>query len=265
MKRLIFSLLYEDGNFVLSRNFTLQNVGNLEWLNDNYNFSKISYFIDELIILNVSKNKQIDKFCETIKKLTKNCFIPIAAGGGIKSIKDARNIINSGADKVVINSIIADNLDFINQTSKIYGSQSIIASVDLKKDKDTYFAYNNNGTNQVEEGFKYLMKISKLPIGEIYLNSMNKDGTGQGYDIDMLDILPKDNNLPIIIAGGAGNHNHLFDGLKNKKIDAVATAHLFNFVGDGLKNSRKSLLEKGINLPYWDEKQIENLKTEIAI
>ena len=90
-----------------------------------------------------------------------------------------------------------------------------------------------------------------MPIGEIYYNSIDRDGTGQGYLMEMLDILPDVISIPIIIAGGAGKYHHLSEGLKNDQVDAVATAHLFNFVGDGLIKAREGLLEEGYDLANW--------------
>ena len=80
-------------------------------------------------------------------------------------------------------------------------------------------------------------------IGELYLNSIDRDGTGQGYDFNMLNLLSKKMNIPVILAGGAGNSTHLLEGLLDKRVDAVATAHLFNFIGDGLKKARLDLIE----------------------
>ena len=106
-KRIIFTLLYDSGNFMLSRNFTLQKVGNTEWLEKNYDFSKLSFYIDELIILDVSrKHKNQTGFFEILKNITKKSFVPVSAGGGIKSVQDAHSFLRSGADKVVINSAI---------------------------------------------------------------------------------------------------------------------------------------------------------------
>ena len=99
-KRIIFTLIYENGFFMLSRNFRLQRVGNLNWLQRNYNFKNISFSIDELIILDVTReDRNIYKFSEDIKLLTEGCFIPIVAGGGVRSIEDAHLLLNSGADQ----------------------------------------------------------------------------------------------------------------------------------------------------------------------
>src|SRR5688572_15437119 len=101
-KRLIFTLLHDQGHFMLSRNFRLQRVGDLRWLQTNYDFSQISFSIDELIVLDVTRSRRDPAaFCEILKAVAKGCFVPIAAGGGIRSLEHARALLRSGADKVV--------------------------------------------------------------------------------------------------------------------------------------------------------------------
>ena len=99
-----------------------------------------------------------------------------------------------------------------------------------------------------------------LPVSELYLNSMDRDGTGQGYDYDLLDSLPIPMHIPIILAGGAGKDIHLIEGLNDSRVDAVGTAHLFNFVGDGLINARNLLYKIKMNLAKWDIQTAMNLK-----
>ena len=119
-KRLIFTLLVDGEDFVLSRNFTLQKVGNIEWLLKNFNFLKISSFIDELIILNVrNKKKNFKKFCSIIQDVTREIFIPIAAGGGIENVDDVKNILRNGADKIVINTLLIENHKELQKISKV--------------------------------------------------------------------------------------------------------------------------------------------------
>lgn len=260
-KRLIFTLLYNDGNFMLSRNFRLQKVGNLNWLQTNYDFSKISFFIDELIVLDVTRGKKnLKEFCSVLKKLTKDCFVPIAAGGGVKTIDNARSLLRSGADKIVVNSAFFTNIDFINHLSKEYGKQCIVGSVDiLKSSENEYQVWSDCGTKYEKGNASSLIKkIIKTSIGEIYINSINQDGTGQGYDLGLLDLLPKNISKPVILAGGVGNAIHLAEAINDKRIDAVSTAHLFNFIGDGLKEARNSLIDNGVDLPIWNPKNLES-------
>lgn len=253
-KRLIFTLLYSDGQFMLSRNFRLQKVGTLNWLQTNYNFSHISYFIDELIVLDVTRGeKNLNKFCSDLQKLAEGCFVPIAAGGGVRCVDTARKLLRSGADKVVINSTLYDKNRFISDLASEFGQQCIVASIDIKCGSDgEYNVWSNSGTLRVEGSVKDIIyQVAQNEVGEIYLNSIDRDGTGQGYDFTLLNFLPEDITKPIIFAGGVGNTSHLISGLQNTKVDAVATAHLFNFVGDGLSKARKTILEKNIKLAKW--------------
>jgi cyclase len=261
-KRMIFTLLYADGFFMLSRNFRLQKVGDLQWLKKNYNFSKISFSIDELIILDVSREERDEEsFLDIINSLTEECFIPIAAGGGINSLEQARQRLYSGADKIVINSLIASDQELIHELASEFGSQCIVVSVDVKKINENFTVWTQSGqTRQKERLDTWLSKIIKLPVGEIYLNSMDQDGTGQGYDVELLKYLPTSLMTPIILAGGAGKYQHFARGLLDAHVDAVATAHLFNFVGDGLEMARNKLLEDGFDLARWNVTEAINMR-----
>jgi cyclase len=253
-KRLIFTLLYKNGNFMLSRNFRLQQVGNLDWLFKNYVFSKISLSIDELIVLDVSRcDRNVEAFCRCLSAIARDCFVPISAGGGIRSIDHAQMLFHSGADKLIVNSLLSQNIDLLFELASLFGRQSIIASVDVKRSDDAIGVWTENGTRKENiDLFSWLTRLLQLPIGEIYLNSIDRDGTGQGYDLGLLKHLPESIQIPFILAGGAGTYEHLAEGLREANIDAVATAHLFNFIGDGLEKARQNLLSGGIDLPSWN-------------
>lgn len=265
-KRLIFSLLYSNGQFMLSRNFRLQKVGSLQWLKTNYNFSHISYSIDELIVLDVTRGKKShEEFCAALQQLTEGCFVPIAAGGGVRSIEDARNLLRSGADKVVVNSALYENNGFVGHLASEFGQQCVVASMDIKSSPDgKYQAWSESGNNCLDgSAANWIEKVTQDHVGELYLNSMDRDGTGQGYDLGLLDLLPVNMSKPVILVGGVGNATHLAAGLADPRVDAVATAHLFNFVGDGLKQARQSLISSGVELPLWDIQLLEqHLGTE---
>jgi len=256
-KRLIFTLLYNQGQFMLSRNFRLQSVGDITWLQKNYNFSKISFSIDELIVLDVSRGERnTEAFCDALKTLSKGCFVPIAAGGGVNTVEKARDLLRSGADKVVINTALYVEDGFISELASEFGEQCIVASMDVKNMGDNgYKVFSEDGSKSINASAKEWVKfVSNNAIGEIYLNSIDRDGTGQGYDMHLLDLLCEDISKPVILAGGAGNALHLAEGLSDLRVDAVATAHLFNFVGDGLKKARHSIIENGVELPVWNDR-----------
>jgi cyclase len=236
-----------------SRNFRLQKVGNLNWLEKNYKFQSIAFSLDELIVLNASKTeKNIIEFAKTVSNLVNDVFIPIAAGGGIRTLEDAELLFNSGADKLVLNTALVKSPELVKILVKQYGSQSIVASIDYKKVNGIYEVYIKDATIKIEMSLiEYIKYLETLKIGEIYLNSIEKDGTGFGYDFEIIKSLEKELNTPLIIAGGAGNENHLIEGLQLSVISAVATANLFNFIGDGLPKARIKVIEAGINLANW--------------
>lgn len=253
-KRIIFTLIYNDGFFMQSRNFRLQKVGNLDWLEKNYKFQKTAFYIDELIVLNASRSdKSMPQFAETISRLVKNVFIPIAAGGGIRTMEDAELLFNNGADKIVLNSILSENPKVVSQLIEKYGTQSIIASIDYKSNQFGHEVYTNDGSVKLDMPLSdYLKYVESLEIGEIYLNSIDQDGTGFGYDFETIKSLESQTHRPLIIAGGAGNENHLIEGLKTTGVSAVATANLFNFIGDGLPKARRKIITSGENIPNWE-------------
>ena len=132
-KRVIFTLLYKDGYFCLSRNFRLQRIGDPTWLTCNYGFSKIASSIDELIVLDVSgPPSSSESFLEVVEFITNEFFAPLALGGRIRSLSDAENLIRSGADKIVINNILAADPVLVSDMSSRFGSQAIVGSVDYR-------------------------------------------------------------------------------------------------------------------------------------
>jgi cyclase len=260
-KRLIFTLLFNEDRFMLSRNFRLQQVGDIGWLEKNYNFRETALSIDELVILNVERNRESsERFRFHTQRLNDDCFVPIAAGGGVRSVDDARALLRSGADKVVINSILDSDPMSVEELASEFGSQCLVASVDAKRVDGVIRPFVENGSRLVDATLdEYLTRIANLPIGELYLNSMDRDGTGQGYDLELLDCLPDGLQVPVILAGGAGKPEHFSAALSDPRVDAVATAHLFNFVGNALELSRQRLLNDGMNLAKWNSQHLKRL------
>jgi cyclase len=178
--------------------------------------------------------------------------MPLALGGGIRNLQDAKLLLDSGAEKVVVNSLMHTEPEVVRELVRTYGSQCVVGSIDYKKEGEDFAVYVLCGTHQLSLSLREMVRHAlSLGIGELYLNSMDKDGTGQGYCMEALEQVEKDVNIPIIMAGGAGNYRHLFDGINHSKVDAVATANLFNFVGNGLPRARAELLQANVALARW--------------
>jgi imidazole glycerol-phosphate synthase subunit HisF len=259
-KRIIFALLYQDGYFYLSRNFKLQKVGDLNWLINNFGFGVTSNHIDELICLLVKKQPTSNdkkQFFDDINELRKKIFIPITLGGGIRDFKDVSDYFNNGADKVLLNtSIFKENLT--REISEIYGEQSISIMIDYQSDKsneDKIFV--NCGTKFQMNLSKFFSKMNQIQFGEIILNSIENDGTGNGLDLKIINKIPNNwKKKPILLMGGAGKPEHIAEGLKNDIVSGVITANLFNFLGTGLEDSRKKSIKQKINLANFSSKII---------
>ncbi len=251
--RLIFTLLVDKGTYVLSRNFRLQRVGDLKWIKEYYDFNAIAFSIDELIVLNVERgDKDIKSFGKNLELLTANCFMPVAAGGGIKSVEAAFKLFDAGADKIVINTSLVKDLELVRRLVKIFGGQSIIGSIDYKLCDDRQKVFIENGS--IDTGWSVegaVRNAADLGVGEIYLTSMDRDGTGQGYDLETLKRISAISSLPMIASGGVGRFDQLAEGIKYSKVQGVSTANLFNFIADGLTEARSYMRENGIDLAEW--------------
>ena len=253
-KRLIFSLLVSNGNFQLSRNFNLQKVGNQKWLYENYNLDAITKSIDELIVLNVDRNPTvaIPSFLEVVSKLAKNCFIPISLGGGIRTLEDGYLYMESGADKLVLGQIAFENKALVTGLSSTFGAQSLTVALDYQVKDNQRKVMINNGQKDtgllLEDALKY---IRTLKVGELILTSIDKDGTGQGLDLEAYRIASNIVDIPIIASGGIGKFSHFTDGLKEPHISAASTANIFNFMMNGLIDAREFINKSGIDLANW--------------
>lgn len=252
-KRLVFTLLVEDGRFMLSRNFSLQKVGDLAWLRAHYAFESIAFSIDELVILNVDRGRKDLASCvRVIEQLGETCFMPITAGGGIRSVDDARLLLNSGADKITVNTPIFNAPDLVRSLADRFGNQCVVGSIDYKRTGDESRVFTENGARDTGLSLAGAVALAEsLGVGELYLTSMMRDGTGQGFDLEYVSQIAETAAVPVIISGGAGNAAHLSRAIRCPGISAVSTAHLFNFMADSLADARKQITDEGTPLATW--------------
>lgn len=251
-KRLIFTLLYEKGSFVLSRNFRTQKIGDIDWLGRNYNFAKVASHIDELIVINISRDAEFDDhFRTTLSELLSGVFVPMTAGGGVRSLRDAESLFAAGADKILLNYAIHHDAHLVGSLAEKYGQQAVVGSLDVRVTDGAHHVFSNKGSAlEPLESYQALMDAGH--IGEVYLNSIDRDGTGQGMDLSSISVLGESAPIPVILAGGAGKPAHLSEAIACPSVNAVATANLLNFVGDGLRKTRIAIRDTGIDLAQWD-------------
>ena len=255
-KRIIYALLYSRGFFHLSRNFRLQQVGDVSWLKNNFGFGETCDYIDELMVILVTKNpneKEISDYFKDVNKLREKIFVPIILGGGIRSFEDAKKCFTNGADKVLINNLAHTDEKTINKISSVYGEQAISLMVDYKNISNVNFSFINSGQKESKSLKEHLEKIKNLNFGELILNSIEKDGTAAGLDINCLEDLPKKLNKPVLLMGGAGKPEHFVSVLEKNKISGIVTANLFNFLGTGLQLARSFSANNGIKLIKFDK------------
>jgi len=249
-KRLIFTLLWDEGHFSLSRNFRLQHVGDLAWLTDKYNFAAVASSIDELALIDVSRSpRQSKEFLDVVSKLASTFHMPLSVGGGVTSIDVVDSLLQAGADKVILNSALQFDNDQLFLMREKYGKQGLVASIDVRKVDGNYLVFGENGTCNLGSLTTHISERVADYAGEIIINSIDRDGTGQGLDFDILRYVPRDCESQIALMGGVGNPSHIVEGLNAPHVDAVATANLLNFIGTGLLEARVACGDAGIALP----------------
>lgn len=203
---------------------------------------------DELIFLDITATEEKRSISlKLVEDLGEECNMPFSVGGGIKSIEIIKDILSAGAEKVSINSYAFENPSFIRQVSDIFGSQSIIVSIDVKKNHfGKYTVFINGGLKQTKVNpIEYAKKVEEMGAGEILINSIDNDGLMKGYDVELLKEVADAVHIPVIACGGAGKLKDLEDAIKFGHASAVAAGSMFVYHGP-----RNAVL---INFPSKDE------------
>ena len=192
---------------------------------------------DELIFLDITATGDGRKFLiGTLKEVAKNCFIPLTAGGGIKTLTDIKEILSAGADKVSINTFAVENPSFVKSASDKFGRQCIVISLDVRrKGTGQYEIYTHGGKKPTGLGVKeFVQKISSLGAGEILLTSIDREGSMEGYDLELIRLVSDAVSIPVIAHGGAGNRQDFVNAIKEGHASAVAAASVFHFSDSNL-------------------------------
>lgn len=227
-KRIIPIQLLMNDRLVKSTQFdNFRDVGDPVKSSSVYN----SQYADELILLNIDRSSAgVEKLAKYIKAVSEVCFMPLAIGGGIRSFEDARFLIKNGADKVVVNSLAYDAPNDLRKIAEHFGTQALVVGVDVRRGSFGYELYSNcGGKRRPYDLLEHIEKAVKYGAGEIFIQSIDKDGMMSGYDIDLIKMVNEYVDLPVIAAGGSGNYDQLKDVFLQTNVSAVACGSLFNF------------------------------------
>ena len=227
-KRIIPCLDIKDGRVVKGVQFLeLKDAGDPVELASFYSKNGA----DELVFLDISATLEKRKtLAEMVTQLSKEINIPFTVGGGIQSVEDARMLLESGADKISINSAAVLNPELITQISDAFGSQSVVVAIDIKKIENEWFVFFKGGTESTGIlAMDWARKVEELGAGEILLTSMNNDGSKTGFALEITNAISEAITIPVIASGGAGNAKHFADLFLQTEVSAGLAASIFHF------------------------------------
>jgi cyclase len=204
---------------------------------------------DEICFLDITaSNEKRETMIDIVRKTSENCFVPLTVGGGVRTIQNIKDLLLAGADKVSINTAAVNDINLVVDASRKFGSQCIVVAIDAKNislnkwEVFTHGGRNKTGIDVVE----FSKKIEKAGAGEILLTSMDKDGTKSGYDIELLKMVTKKTNIPVIASGGVGNLDHFYDGIITGGASAVLAASIFHYGKYSIKDVKEYLNSKKV-------------------
>ena len=203
---------------------------------------------DEICFLDITaSNENRDTIYDIVEKTSKKCFVPLTVGGGVRSVDDINKLLNCGADKVSINTAAVENIEVVEQSSKKFGSQCIVVAIDAKKNNDKWQIFTHGGRNKTGiDAIKFAKKMEESGAGELLVTSMDRDGTQIGYDLELMYNIASKVNIPVIASGGAGNLDHLVDGIKLGKASAVLAASIFHYGKYSIIEAKEYLKSKNV-------------------
>ena len=206
---------------------------------------------DELIYMDIvaslyGRNSLLD----IVEKTSRGIHIPLTVGGGLRTIDDIRNVLRAGADKVSLNTAAIQRPELIKEASRKFGSSTIVISIEaIKKEGEIYEVYTNNGREKTSVNvYEWAIRVAELGAGEIIVTSIDKEGTGQGFDIELTRKIAESVSIPVIACGGAGTNEHISEVITEGKADAALIASMVHFNNYTIREIKYYLKECGISV-----------------
>jgi len=203
---------------------------------------------DEIIFLDIAATYKSRKtMIEVVEEVSKEVFVPLTVGGGIRSLQDMRDLLNAGADKVSICSAALKNPELIQEGAQVFGSQCVVLSIDAQRVRDSWNAFVKGGREDTGRDVLEWAKTGEmLGAGEILLNSMDADGTREGYDLSLTQQVSSRVSIPVIASGGAGSLNQIYEAVEIGGADAVLVASLLHYREYSILDIKDHLRRKGV-------------------
>lgn len=203
---------------------------------------------DEIVFLDITaSHEKRNIILEVVKNTAEQVFMPLTVGGGVRNVNDIRTLLKSGADKVSMNTAAVENPKLIKDASDRFGAQCIVVAIDAKRDGSGWRVYTHGGRTPIDlDAVDWAMTAEKLGAGEILLTSMDKDGTKDGYDLELTKAISEAVSIPVIASGGAGKLEHFYDAFAKGKADAALAASLFHYKELTINQVKKYLEKKKI-------------------
>jgi cyclase len=210
---------------------------------------------DEIVLLDITATAEGRKtLVETVRRAARNLFVPFTVGGGIRSLDDAAKVFDAGADKVSINSAALANSGLIGEIAGRFGSQAVIVAIDARRGSDppaTAEVFSSGGrTATGKRAILWAREAEERGAGEILLTSMDRDGTGAGFDCELTAAISEAVSIPVIASGGAGNAQHFVEVFSHGKADAALAASIFHFGTHAVAELKQTLLRNGIPMRW---------------
>jgi cyclase len=249
-KRIIPCLDVDNGRVVKGRHFVeLRDAGDPVELAVRYRDEGA----DELVFLDITATVEERKtLYNVVSKVAEELDIPFTVGGGIRSVEDAFNILRNGADKISINTMAVENPEIVRELSVKYGAQCVVVAIDAKRTYRTasgfeVFTHGARVARKID-ALEWAKKVEALGAGEILLTSIDRDGTKEGYDIELTSLISSNVNIPVIASGGGGTPEHIYEALTKGKADAALAASIFHFREYTIREVKEYLKNRGVKV-----------------
>ncbi len=210
-----------------------------------------AWSVDEIVVLDVTRDPAADRsaFDGVVQNFARNCFVPVAAGGGVRSLDDVRRYLDLGADKAVVNTGALDRPELITEIARAYGSQCCVVSIDAKRtgDDNDYRVFSSfGGSETAHDPVDWAREAVERGAGEIMITAIEHDGALSGYDLDLCRRVADAVPVPVLICGGAGNWKHFLSGFVDGGADAVCTTNIYHFTETSIQSAKSFLAKNGV-------------------